>query len=174
MLSPPWCSVCFGRDHSKWLAISIMKSQKNMSKCRKKKKAKDSPYFICCVFEFVPTHQHQCLTNLCSSLFLLNTQRRKSRYAELDFEVSTSLYECVCLFVCLRGRMRRRNDVCLFGFYSWHLYRSAAFAKELLQGFKNDGLNGLCWMPGKGYLLQLNKWVVYIGSCLIYGPVASV
>lgn len=65
----------------------------------KKEKEKDSPCFIYCVAEFVPTHQHQPLINCHPSLFLLITQRRKSRYAELDFEVSTSLSERVFLGV---------------------------------------------------------------------------
>lgn len=52
-------------------------------------------WFIYRVVQFVPAHQDQSLTNHHPSLFLLNTQRRKSRYAELDFEVSTSLSECV-------------------------------------------------------------------------------
>lgn len=67
--------------------------------------------------------------------------------------------------------MRKRNAAC---FSFWRLCRSAAFAKELLQGFKNGGLKELCWIPSKAYPVQLNKWVTYIGTCLIYGAVTSV
>lgn len=69
------------------------------------------------------------------------------------------------------GRVRKRNA--FFFFFSWHLCRSTAFAKELLQGVENGGLKKLCWLPSETYPVQLNQRVIYIGSCLNYGAAAS-
>lgn len=53
-------------------------------------------------------------------------------------------------------------------FLSTTLVRMQSLPKKL----ENGGQKELCWLLNKAYSVQLNKWVDYIGSCLIYGATA--
>lgn len=164
MFSPPWGSVVL------WgiplMALHIRNSQRNICGGRRKKR-KNLSVLSTVWFGL-------CLASSINPLLTIAHLFFSFESPETEIPVCRARFwgEYIVDWVCsLMGRVRKRNA--FFFFFSWHLCRSTAFAKELLQGVENGGLKKLCWLPSETYPVQLNQRVIYIGSCLNYGAAAS-